>query len=62
MLIILNYFSLFEYNAGLQHGVISSSHPYGLPLDKVLLPEWLKKIGYNTHAVGKVSSLVIHAH
>lgn len=57
-----SYFSLFECNTGLQHGVISSSHPYGLPLDKVLMSEWFKKLGYNTHAVGKVSSVVIHAH
>ena len=40
--------------SGLQHGSIFSSQPYGLPLDEVTLPQYLKPLGYVTHGVGKV--------
>ena len=38
---------------GMQHGVITASHPYGLPLKFKLLPEYLHDLGYETRAVGK---------
>ncbi|XP_046851243.1 arylsulfatase B-like [Xenia sp. Carnegie-2017] len=38
---------------GLQHGSIASSQPYGLPLDEVILPQYLKPLGYTTHGIGK---------
>lgn len=38
----------------MQHSVIQASQPYGLGLNETLLPQYLKKLGYATHAVGKV--------
>lgn len=40
-------------HTGLQSGVIVGSQPYGLPLNFTIMPEWLKKLGYRTHMVGK---------
>ncbi|XP_042900784.1 arylsulfatase B isoform X2 [Parasteatoda tepidariorum] len=44
---------LYPIHTGLQHGPIPSSHPYGLSLKFRLLPEWLKNMTYDTHAIGK---------
>lgn len=38
----------------MQHSVIQASQPYGLGLNETLLPQYLKQLGYATHAVGKV--------
>ena len=38
----------------MQHSVILASQPYGLGLNETLLPQYLKQLGYATHAVGKV--------
>ena len=38
----------------MQHDVILASQPYGLGLNETLLPQYLKELGYATHAVGKV--------
>jgi len=40
---------------GLQHDVILSAQPYGLPLNETIFPQFLKRFGYATHIVGKVS-------
>ena len=50
---VLHFFS----NLGLQHGVITTSQPYGLGLNETLLPEYLNKVGYSSHIVGKVRTL-----
>ena len=39
--------------SGLQHGVITASHPYGLPLRFKLMPQFLTNLDYISHAVGK---------
>ena len=41
----------------MQHSVILAAQPYGLGLDETLLPQHLQKLGYATHAVGKVSGV-----
>ena len=38
----------------MQHSVIQAPQPYGLGLNETLLPQYLKQLGYATHAVGKV--------
>ena len=38
----------------MQHSVILAAQPYGLGLNETLLPQYLKELGYATHAVGKV--------
>ena len=37
----------------MQHLVILSPEPWGLPLNETLMPEYFNKNGYATHAVGK---------
>lgn len=39
---------------GLQHDVIYVDQPWGLPVNLTLLPQHLRNLGYETHAVGKV--------
>ena len=38
----------------MQHSVIMGGEPFGLGLEEKLLPQFLKELGYVTHAVGKV--------
>lgn len=42
--------------SGIQHFVIFAAQPYGLPLKEVTVAQYLKTLGYKTHAIGKVSS------
>ena len=44
----------YNIRYGLQSAVIPNNKEYGLALDEMLLPEYLKRLGYATHAVGKV--------
>lgn len=52
--ISLNFFVCFQ---GMQHSVISAALPYGVGLDELFLPQYLKARGYQTHAIGKVELL-----
>ncbi|CAG2103241.1 unnamed protein product, partial [Medioppia subpectinata] len=40
-------------HTGLQHDVFNGAEPFGTPLQYKLLPQHLKDLGYETHAVGK---------
>ncbi|KAG8222731.1 hypothetical protein J437_LFUL008127 [Ladona fulva] len=40
-------------HTGMQHTVLYGGEARGLPLNEKLLPEYLKELGYSTHAVGK---------
>ena len=42
----------------MQHSVILAAQPYGLGLNETLMPQYLKQLGYATHAVGKVRKVV----
>ena len=42
----------------MQSGTIDSASPWGLSLKEKLLPQYLKEIGYKTHAIGKV--MLVH--
>lgn len=44
----------YNIRYGLQTGVIPNTKEYGLNLTETLLPEYLKRAGYATHAAGKV--------
>ncbi|CAN8011921.1 unnamed protein product, partial [Ixodes pacificus] len=44
---------LYPIRTGMQHWVIRSPEPWGLPLELKLMPEHLKDLGYSTHLVGK---------
>ncbi|RZF40346.1 hypothetical protein LSTR_LSTR017283 [Laodelphax striatellus] len=37
----------------MQHLVILEAEPWGLSLQEQLMPQYLKKQGYSTHALGK---------
>ena len=43
---------------GLQRSVIVGPQPYGLGLNETIMPQYLKDLGYATHAVGKVFTLL----
>ncbi|XP_078667488.1 arylsulfatase B-like isoform X1 [Branchiostoma floridae x Branchiostoma belcheri] len=43
----------YQIRYGMQHSVLMSDRPHGLPLDEVTLPQVLKESGYSTHIVGK---------
>ncbi|XP_046394780.1 arylsulfatase B-like isoform X2 [Ischnura elegans] len=43
----------YPIHLGMQHYVLLNNEPRGLPLHEKLLPEYLKDLGYATHAVGK---------
>lgn len=38
---------------GLQHYVIPTAQPSGLPLDAKIMPHYFKRLGYATHGIGK---------
>jgi len=50
---MLNFIIYANYS-GMQHDVILATQPYGLGLNETLMPQYLKQLGYATHAVGKV--------
>lgn len=37
----------------MQHNVVLETQASGLPLDEKIFPQYLKPLGYKTHAVGK---------
>ena len=43
----------YQIHTGLQHGIIKATQPNALSLKNILLPEQLKKCGYDTHMLGK---------
>eukprot|EP01084_Bolivina_argentea_P003676 6916_1 len=43
----------YPIHTGLQHAIISGASPYGLPLDLTIIPQDLKRVGYETHMLGK---------
>lgn len=45
----------------MQHDVILAAQPYGLGLNETLMPQYLKQLGYATHAVGKVLMYMLTA-
>lgn len=44
--------SVHPIHTGLQNYVILTAHPYGMPLNVKILPQYLKDYNYSTHAVG----------
>ena len=49
----LRFFHVISVFVGMQHGVIQIAEDRGIPSQYKLLPEYLKDLGYTTHAVGK---------
>ncbi|KAK6619656.1 hypothetical protein RUM43_012413 [Polyplax serrata] len=43
----------YPTSMGMQHLVILSAEPWGLPLEETLMPQHFKRQGYATHAIGK---------
>lgn len=54
-------FHSYVYYSGMQHDVILAAQPYGLGLNETLMPQYLKQLGYATHAVGKVRMYMLTA-
>ena len=48
-------FQKYLFILGMQSGTIDPASPWGLSLKEKLLPQYLKELGYKTHAIGKVS-------
>lgn len=48
------FLSSFE---GMQNYAILPAEPRGLPLNLKLMPEYFRDLGYETHMIGKVTSL-----
>lgn len=46
----------------MQSGTIYGANAWGIGLKEKLLPQYLKKAGYKTHAVGKVSGFFYMLH
>ncbi|XP_066985391.1 arylsulfatase B-like [Macrobrachium rosenbergii] len=44
---------VYPFKMGLQKGVIRPTEPRGVPLRAKMLPQYLKSVGYETHAIGK---------
>ena len=43
----------YPIHTGMQRDVIYSPNPWGVGLDEVFIPQYLKAQGYSTHAIGK---------
>uniref|UniRef100_A0A7M5V5Q7 Sulfatase N-terminal domain-containing protein n=1 Tax=Clytia hemisphaerica TaxID=252671 RepID=A0A7M5V5Q7_9CNID len=43
----------YPIHTGMFHGVIRPEEPYGVSLEEKILPEYLRELGYATHAIGK---------
>ena len=51
---ITNLIFLVYFFLGMQSGTIYGANAWGIGLKEKLLPQYLKKAGYKTHAIGKV--------
>lgn len=40
----------------MQTGTILAASPWALGLEEKLMPQYLKELGYSTHAIGKVNT------
>ncbi|KAL5009447.1 hypothetical protein ScPMuIL_011752 [Solemya velum] len=40
-------------HTGMQYSVIVGPQPYGLPLNETIMPQYLNKLGYRSHMIGK---------
>ncbi|EDO49172.1 predicted protein, partial [Nematostella vectensis] len=43
----------YPIHMGVQHDTLHNRQPFGVPLTEKFLPEFLREMGYQTHAVGK---------
>ncbi|PFX34029.1 arylsulfatase B-like [Stylophora pistillata] len=43
----------YPIHLGMQHGIVHTGCPFGLPLNITTLPQKLKEVGYSTHMIGK---------